>query len=486
MFSSFRQQATALLVRTLYLAVLVLGRAVLGAQRLLSWLDSEHPLAHHLRPVVLMLRRWGLHLSAGMASVLLLGAGGAFAVSQLGPDAAKLPVSMVTEPVTVADVQSQAGALDLHDLTLLRSDITTGNDNPDKLLARLGVVDPGAVRFMRQDPVARLALARAGRSVSAESNSRQLLKSLTVRWLRNESDDEFQRMTVRRDADGQLVSRLETVPLQASIRLGGGTVQRSLYDATDEARLSDSIVRQMAEAFSTQIDFHHAVRKGARFAVAYEVLEADGEPIRDGRLLSAEFILGNKAYQAVWFETGKNKGGYYSLDGKSLKRTYLASPMAYSRVTSGLGVRVHPIFQTKHVHRGLDYAAPTGTPAMTIGDGQVEFAGRQNGYGNVVIIRHGNGHSTLYAHLSKIMVRVGQTVQQGQTVGLVGATGWATGPHLHFEFRINGQYTDPQRVIAQAQAAPLPAAARAEFDRVTATARAKLAQATQMRESVVQ
>jgi murein DD-endopeptidase MepM/ murein hydrolase activator NlpD len=260
----------------------------------------------------------------------------------------------------------------------------------------------------------------------------------------------------------------------------GGTVARSLYDAADEARLPDAVVHQLTQIFSNQIDFHRTLRKGARFSVVYEVLEADGEPVRTGRVLTAEFNNGQKNYQAVWFQEPGHKGDYYSMDGKSLSRAYLASPVAFSRKTSGFAVRLHPIFQTRRAHLGVDYAAPTGTPAQTVGEGTVEFAGVQGGYGNTVIVNHGGNHSTVYAHLSKIQVRQGQAVSKGQVVGLVGSTGWSTGPHLHFEFRVNGAHTDPDKVIQQAQSVPLSPSALVSFKSVAAQAKTKLLSASQM------
>jgi murein DD-endopeptidase MepM/ murein hydrolase activator NlpD len=317
--------------------------------------------------------------------------------------------------------------------------------------------------------------------VTAEASDQQQLMQLTVRWLRNESDTQFQRLTVSR-ASGELSARIEAVPMNASIRLSGGTVSSSLYAASDEARLPDAVVSQLTDIFSSQIDFHRTLRKGARFGVVYEVLEADGEPVRTGKVLSAEFVNGDKTYQAVWFQEPGQKGGYYGFDGKSLRRAYLAAPVAYSRKTSGMGMRLHPIFQTRHIHRGVDYAAPTGTPTYTVGDGVVEFAGVQGGYGNVVIVRHANNHSTVYAHLSRIQVRKGQSVTQGQVIGAVGSTGWSTGPHLHFEFRINGVHTDPQRIIQQAQAGPISPGARNAFQQQSKVARLQLAAAGQIRD----
>lgn len=457
------------------------GRALLAVQRALLWLDGPHPVATRLKPVTAFLARHPRSIATTVGGGLLAVAGGAFAVASLGPDAADMPVRTVTEPVTVASLDHQAQALDLHDLRLLRSDTTVAAESAESLLRRLGMVDPEAARFMRNQPLVRDAMSRSGRSVTAEANDQQRLTQLTIRWLRNDTDTQFQRLTVSR-GDSGLGVRLETAPMSTSIRLSGGTVSSSLYAASDEARLPDSIVSQLTDIFSSQIDFHRTLRKGARFGVVYEVLEADGEPVRTGKVLSAEFVNGDKTYQAVWFQEPGQKGGYYGFDGKSLRRAYLAAPVAYSRKTSGMGMRLHPIFQTMHVHRGVDYAAPTGTPAYTVGDGIVEFAGTQGGYGNVVIVRHGSNHTTLYAHLSRIQVRKGQSVTQGQVIGAVGSTGWATGPHLHFEFRVNGVHTDPQRVIQQAQAAPISPGARNAFQFQSQVARLQLAAAGQIRD----
>ncbi|MFM8609967.1 MAG: M23 family metallopeptidase, partial [Burkholderiaceae bacterium] len=196
----------------------------------------------------------------------------------------------------------------------------------------------------------------------------------------------------------------------------------------------------------------------------YETLEADGEPMRAGRVLSTEFVNNGKTYQAMWFQEPGKKGAYYGLDGKTMQSAYLASPMQFSRVTSGFAMRFHPVHQTWRAHLGVDYGAPVGTPVRSVGDGVVEFAGVQGGFGNVVFIRHNGSDTTVYAHLSRIDVRKGQTVTQGQRVGAVGATGWATGPHLHFEFRVNGRHQDPMTIARQAEAVPVSAAARPAFE----------------------
>jgi murein DD-endopeptidase MepM/ murein hydrolase activator NlpD len=251
---------------------------------------------------------------------------------------------------------------------------------------------------------------------------------------------------------------------------------------------------QLAEIFSGDIDFHRALRKGDRFSVVYETLEGDGEPLRAGRVLSAEFVNAGKTYQAMWFQepvpsgnvaaSGSShtqaKGGYYTLAGESLRRAFLASPMEFSRVTSSFKMRLHPVFQTMRAHMGVDYGAPSGTPVRSVADGVVDFAGVQNGFGNVVMVKHGNSNTTVYAHLSRINVRQGQHVNQGQNVGAVGQTGWATGPHLHFEFRVNGVHRDPLTVARLSESIPVPASAKGAFARAATLVRTELAAAAQM------
>jgi murein DD-endopeptidase MepM/ murein hydrolase activator NlpD len=410
------------------------------------------------------LTRHPRQVTAVVAALLLGGGGGAFAVASLAPDAAELPVRQVLESVTPA-AAAEVAATDAQALKLYRSDATRSTDTADTLLKRLGVVDAEAAAFLRRDALARQALVgRAGRAVTAEASDRDELLKLSARWA-SESSTEFQRLVIDRTPQG-FVSRIESAPLAASSRLASGSIRSSLFAATDEAAVPDSVATQLAEIFSGDVDFHRSLRKGDRFSVVYETLEADGEPLRAGRVLSAEFQNNGKTFQAVWFQEPGTKGGYYTLDGNSLRKAYLASPMEFSRVTSGFKMRFHPIHQTWRAHLGVDYAAPTGTPVRSVGDGVVGFAGVQNGFGNVVFIRHRNGHETVYAHLSRIGVRVGQSVSQGDTVGAVGSTGWATGPHLHFEFRVNGQHQDPMAVARQSESVPITAASRAAFSQM--------------------
>ena len=398
----------------------------------------------------------------------------AFGVAPLAPDAADLPVREVFESVQALPTQPQVDLLSDFRFKLFRTESTRSSDTFDALLKRLNIDDAAAAIFLRQDANARLVLAgRPGKNVTVESTDSQQLLKLSVRWA---TDDEamFKRLVVERTPAG-LTSRVETAPYVATSRLASGSIQTSLFAATDEARIPDPVAVQIAEMFAGDIDFRRALRKGDRFNVVYETLEADGEALRTGRVLSAEFVNAGKSFQAMWFQSpgqdtagAPNKGGYYTLDGKSLRRAYLSSPVEFSRISSGFSMRFHPILQKWRAHLGTDFAASTGTPARTVGDGVVEFAGSQNGYGNVVFIKHRNGHETVYAHLSKISVARGQAVNQGQTIGLVGSTGWATGPHLHFEFRVNGLQQDPMTIAKQSETIPVSAAALPFFRQLAA------------------
>jgi murein DD-endopeptidase MepM/ murein hydrolase activator NlpD len=416
--------------------------------------------------------------TAAVAALLLTGGGGAFAVASLGPDAAELPVRMVSYPVESLAENLVLGQLEAPGFSLFRSEHMRSSDTPESLLQRLGIADPDAAAFLRSDGSFRQnVLGRTGRVVSAETTDDHRLVRLTIRWVPDDSGN-FRRLTVERAGD-KFATRIETAQMTTNSRLAGGVINSSLFAATDASNIPDAVAVQVAELFSGNIDFRRSLRKGDRFSVVYETREADGEPMSTGRVLSAEFVNNGRTHEAVWFqEPGATKGAYYTLDGESMRRAYLTSPVEFSRVSSGFSMRMHPILKTWRAHLGTDFAAPTGTTVRTVGDGTVEFAGVQNGYGNVVFVKHHNQHVTVYAHLSRIDVRQGQSIEQGQTLGAVGATGWATGPHLHFEFRVNGKHQDPMTIVAQSEAgAPVSAAGRAAFDRLASNMRIQLSAA---------
>ena len=423
-----------------------------------------------------VVQQYPKQITALVAALMLGGGGGAFAVASLGPDPALLPVREVVESVQPLALEPQAEALDVHSFNLFTSEVVRSTDTIESLLARLGVNDAAAAAYLRRDAAARQQfLGFPGRTVRAEATDRRDLVRLTARWANDGAT--FNRLVLERQPGGEFAARIERVPFEASLRLGSGTITHSLFGAVDDAGIADAVTMQMIEIFSNEIDFHRDLRRGDRFHVVYETLEADGEPMRTGRVLSAEFINDGRTYQAMWFQEPGKAGGYFDLQGRSVERTFLSSPLQFSRITSGFKMRFHPIHKTWKAHLGADYGAPTGTPVRSIGAGKVDFAGWMGGYGNVVQVNHGNGDSTLYAHLSRVFVRTGARVERGENVGAVGSTGWSTGPHLHFEVRKNGRQMDPMVVARASQRAELSAEARPAFIRAAANMRLQLAAA---------
>jgi murein DD-endopeptidase MepM/ murein hydrolase activator NlpD len=243
----------------------------------------------------------------------------------------------------------------------------------------------------------------------------------------------------------------ERAALYTQVALKSGVIQTSLFAATDAAGIPDSVAMQLADVFGGDIDFHRDLRKRDQFKVVYELHHLAGRPVRAGRLLAAEFVTQDRTLRAVHYGNS-----YYAPNGQNLRKAFLRSPLEFSRVSSGFGMRRHPIARVWRAHEGIDYAAPLGTRVRSVGDAVVDFAGLKGGYGKVVMLRHHGGYSTVYAHLNRIAVRRGERVAQNDTIGFVGQTGWATGPHLHYEFRINGRPRNPFS-IAMPAALPVPA-----------------------------
>ncbi len=429
---------------------------------------------------------------AALAALLLSTGGGAYAVASLGANAAPTdPLRLVTESVSPEAVAAQFKQLDNFSFTLYRSETTRAADTPEALLKRLGIADPSAAAFLRRNETAWKAVfgrGTTGRTVTAEADDRQGLLQLRTHWLDGDNDRQFKRLVVQKQGS-DFSARIETAPLVATQRLSSGTIGSTLFAATDAAGIPDSVARQLTEVFESSIDFRRGLRRGDRFSIVYEALEADGEPLKTGRILSAEFVNRGKTQDAVWFQAeGSDTGAYFDFDGQSLRKAYLIEPLAFTRVTSAFGMRRHPLSGDMRGHTGVDFGAPTGTPVRAVGDGTVEFAGVQRGYGNVIYIQHTDQRdTTVYGHLSRIDVREGQKVQQGVKIGEVGSTGVATGPHLHFEFRVNNEPVDPEEVMAQQrETPPVPAAARAAFAKLSTSMQQQLAAAGQIQGSPFQ
>ncbi|HVG04940.1 MAG TPA: peptidoglycan DD-metalloendopeptidase family protein [Burkholderiaceae bacterium] len=387
----------------------------------------------------------------------------------------------VIETISTPSIADQVAQLLAREDSHLREARVQRGETLAALFARLGIADAAALRFAQTDASARpLVRLAPGRFVQASITSEGGL-----RWLKLHGAGDLDGalattrvLTIDRNADAASGFRVveNDVALERRVEFKTGEVRVSLFGATDEAEVPDAVAQQMIDALESQIDFHRDLRRGARFRVIYESLYASGEYLRAGRLLAVEFENGNKRFSAYWFANGSKHGGYYAADGRSLKQAFLRSPLEYTRVSSGFSSsRTHPIFGYDAAHRGVDYSAAAGTNVRSIAEGVVTFAGWQRGYGNVVEIRHDGKHATLYAHLETVApaLRQGLRIGQGDSVGTVGMTGWATGPHLHFELKVHDVHVNP--LTAELPAAePLAAGQLHSFALAAAPLRAQL------------
>jgi murein DD-endopeptidase MepM/ murein hydrolase activator NlpD len=259
---------------------------------------------------------------------------------------------------------------------------------------------------------------------------------------------ETQTMHVVRDDVGFTVKMIDN-PVEVRTRTATATIDSSLFQAAEAAKISDNIALKLANVFAWDIDFVLDIREGDRFTAVYEQIYQDGKYLHDGDVLAAEFVNNGKTYRAVRFVSDSGNAGYYTPNGLAMRKAFLRAPVEFSRVSSAFNPhRLHPILNTIRGHMGTDYAAPTGTPVHAAGDGRVSFAGTKGGYGNALVLAHGGNVSTLYGHMSRFArnMRVGTQVQQGEVIGYVGMTGLATGPHLHYEFLMSGVHKNPQTV----------------------------------------
>ena len=382
---------------------------------------------------------------------------GVVAAFGIAPDTVTEPVTIeqVVQNVTLPEPVVTAAPVEA---TFMREERIQRGDSIASLLARLQIDDPEAAQFLRTTRQARsLYQLVPGRTVRATTSADGRL--IALRYLNNGN-----LLSVDRTASGLQLTE-QPARLETRVHMKAGEIRSSLFAATDAAGLSDAVAMQLADIFGGDVDFHRDLRKGDRFSVVYEALYHQGEPVRTGRVLAAEFVNQGKAFQAVWFQHPDGEGGYYGLDGKNLRKQFLRSPIEFSRISSGFSMRFHPILQTWRAHKGIDYAAPVGTRVRATADGVVESIGPQGGYGNVIVIRHQSKYTTWYGHLSGYAkgLTKGKRVAQGEVIGFVGMTGLTTGPHLHYEFRINDVHQNPLRV-AMPEAPPVLPQHRAQFD----------------------
>jgi murein DD-endopeptidase MepM/ murein hydrolase activator NlpD len=314
-------------------------------------------------------------------------------------------------------------------------------DTIPAFLSRLGIAEPHVKALAR---LRALQALRPGYHVAAEVGAEG--EPLSISFLTGRDT----LVQIAPLGEGYGVSE-ERAALYTQVAMKSGVIQSSLFAATDAAGVPDSVAMQLADVFGGDIDFHRDLRKRDQFKVVYELHHLAGRPVRAGKVLAAEFITQDRTLRAVHYGNS-----YYAPNGQNLRKAFLRSPLEFSRVSSGFGMRRHPIARVWRAHEGIDYAAPLGTRVRAVGDAVVDFAGPKGGYGKVVILRHHGAYTTVYAHLNRIAVRRGQRIEQNDTIGFVGQTGWATGPHLHYEFRISGRARNPFS-IAMPAALPVPA-----------------------------
>lgn len=343
-----------------------------------------------------------------------------------------------------------------------RNERVQRGDTVDELLRRLSIEDAAASAYLRKSADAEsFRKLPVGTEVQAETTATGGL--IALRYL---GDNSAQILIDKQDS----AFHTKILPAQLENRLfvRTGDIKTNLYAATDEAGMPEAAANQLNELFSGDIDFHHDLRKGDKFTVVYEMTYSNGALLHTGRIQAAEFINQGHTYRAVYFQKDAQHGDYYTPEGKSMHKAFLRSPVEFSRISSGFTTaRFHPILKKWRAHKGVDFAAPMGTRVKVTADGIVSLVGKQNSYGNVIMVNHQGRYTTVYGHLSRFAkgLHQGQRVAQGDVIGYVGMTGWATGPHLHYEFKVNGQQHDPLRV-ALPDAKPIDSTYLAAFQPV--------------------
>ncbi|MBN9286672.1 MAG: hypothetical protein BGO43_10800 [Gammaproteobacteria bacterium 39-13] len=297
--------------------------------------------------------------------------------------------------------------------------------------------------------------------LSLDRNTHHLKRIYPGQTLRIQSDDEGMLQTlqfdvdplttliVERQASGKLHSHIEDKPIEKRVAFGGSKIFDSFFVAGKHAKLDDALIMELASIFAYDIDFALDIKPNDHFKVLFEEYFVNGVKVGNGPIVAAEFVNNGKQYRAIRYTDSSGHTSYYSPSGQSLKKAFIRTPVQYTRISSHFNLqRRHPILHKIRAHKGVDYAAPHGTPVKAAGQGKVVFVGKKGGYGNTIILQHGSKYTTLYGHLARFAknLKSGATIRQGQIIGYVGSTGLASGPHLHFEFRVNGVHQNPLTV----------------------------------------
>jgi len=381
--------------------------------------------------------------------------------------------TFATQAVTenlVPRIASESAAA--HGMPFVYDERVEPGDTIHSIFARLGVRDQEALDFLTTDSQARSALRqlRAGRSILAVIASNGKIVSLDLPIANGGS-----RFSIAR-VDGGIRAQGASVVVDTRVEMRSGIIRQTLFGATDAAGVPDAVATKLAEIFGTEIDFTEDLRRGDEFSVVYETAYDRGLAVGAARILAAEFVNQGKKHAVVLYRGADGSETYYTPDGRGLNQAYLRYPLEFSRISSTFGRRLHPIHKSWRNHNGVDFAAARGTQVKAASDGTVGYVGNQTGYGKIIILQHRDGYSTAYAHLNGFAsgLRKGAKVRQGDLIGYVGSSGWATGPHLHYEIRVNNVARDPMK-IALPTVQPLDRAALSAFKKQTSPLLQRLA-----------
>lgn len=359
-------------------------------------------------------------------------------------------LALLNQPVRVdipsPDLEDQLRALQAHGLDLSREDEVRQGDTVVTLFNRMGIQDAAAIAFLNKDRrSAAILRANVGRSALVQTD-------LSGRLLRLQlylGDDTWM---VERTGEGQFEVRIGTLRAETQVEHRSVEVGQSFFGAMDQAGVPAKITEEVVNLFESDLDFRRQVKPGDKVRVIYEAQRVAGRDTGENRLLAVRFEASGQTHEALHFVSPDGRGGYYDREGKSVRRGFLAAPLRFSRVSSSFtSYRLHPLFGDPRAHRGVDYAAPEGTPVRAVADGKVVEIGYNGGYGRAIELQHNLRYSTYYAHLSRYApgIQAGREVRMGEVIGFVGATGWATGPHLHYEFRVQGRSIDPSTIARE-------------------------------------
>jgi len=358
------------------------------------------------------------------------------------PSAASRDTAQGSAPNAAARTGDESDAARQAEVVSTIEVVVARNDTLDAIFQRMGL-DKADLEAIRNLPGIRQSIdfLKPGDTIQlthAAGEIKELSRKVS----------ETQTLKVVRRDDGFSAQMIDN-PVETRIRTATAVIDTSLFQAAEAAEISDGVALKLANIFGWDIDFVLDIRDGDRYTVVYEQIYQDGKKVRDGEILAAEFVNNGRVYRAVGFKGDSGRLSYYTPNGLAMRKAFLRAPLEFTRVSSSFNPhRLHPILQTIRGHMGTDYAAPTGTPVHASGDGRVSFAGRRGGYGNAIVLAHTNSISTLYGHMSRFAknIRVGSRVAQGDVIGFVGMTGLATGPHLHYEYLVNGLHKNPQTV----------------------------------------